>query len=297
METNWLDDVLTLLEERNLTRAAERRNVTQPAFSRRIRGFEDWLGRPILGRGPNRIEIDPALAANEAEIRALVSQISELRLRIVHHDPNATTLRIAAQHAALVSQLPDMADRARRAFPGLRLRVRAGNLDDCVNRLLRGDVEMLLCHEAANAAPLRFGSGVRRVQYGTDGLIPVVGGALRDAPHVDDLPAIVYPQESYFGAVLSRRERRYGTAAQAGSVVCETAFSAGIREMVLAGIGVAWLPSSMVRRDLARGALVSLADRFGSEPLETAVYADSGSDTVTALLSLWMGEDRTGGAP
>ena len=40
MDLRWLDDVLILLEEKNMTRAAARRNITQPAFSRRIRGFE-----------------------------------------------------------------------------------------------------------------------------------------------------------------------------------------------------------------------------------------------------------------
>ena len=50
MQFQWLDDVLALLEEGNLSRAAARRNITQPAFSRRIRGFEDWLGVTVLER-------------------------------------------------------------------------------------------------------------------------------------------------------------------------------------------------------------------------------------------------------
>ena len=50
MDMRWFDDVLVLLEEKNMTRAAERRNITQPAFSRRIRSFEDWLGIDILVR-------------------------------------------------------------------------------------------------------------------------------------------------------------------------------------------------------------------------------------------------------
>ena len=49
MDMQWLDDVLVLLEEGNLTRAAARRNITQPAFSRRIRSFEDWLGDDRAG--------------------------------------------------------------------------------------------------------------------------------------------------------------------------------------------------------------------------------------------------------
>ena len=61
MDLTLFDDVLVLLEEGNMSRAARRRNVTQPAFSRRIRSFENWLGRPIVTRTTNRVEIAPAL--------------------------------------------------------------------------------------------------------------------------------------------------------------------------------------------------------------------------------------------
>ena len=80
MDLRWLDDVLVLLEEGNLTRAAERRNVTQPAFSRRIRAFEDWLGSPIISRESNKITANPALTSNEDEIRALAGRLKELRV-------------------------------------------------------------------------------------------------------------------------------------------------------------------------------------------------------------------------
>ena len=101
MDMHWLDDVLVLLEEGNMTRAAMRRNVTQPAFSRRIRSFEDWLGVKVLDRGKNRIDISPALAGNEEEIRALVARIADLRGKIAHFDAKSTTVSIAAHHADL----------------------------------------------------------------------------------------------------------------------------------------------------------------------------------------------------
>lgn len=301
MRTDWLEDILALLEERNLTRAAARRNITQPAFSRRVRGFEDWLGVRVLNRGTNRIEIDPALVASEKEIRAIAARLRALRAGIADYDPATSSLCVAVQHAPFLSRFPEMAQRARQAFPGLRLLVREGNLDDCVGLMLRGDARMLLCYEAESAGPLPFGAGVARGLWGRDGLVPVVGGALRDeiaaegAPPAD-LPAIVYPEDSYFGSVLARRARRFGTAAFARTVVCETTFSAGIREMALAGLGIAWLPTGMVRRDLRAGELVSLAGALGTEPLEIAIYADLGSRTAAALLKLWAenGGLRTG---
>ena len=50
MELKWLEDFLSLAETRSFSRSAEERRVTQPAFSRRIRSLEVWLGTVLLDR-------------------------------------------------------------------------------------------------------------------------------------------------------------------------------------------------------------------------------------------------------
>ena len=44
MELKWLDDYLALIETGSFSAAAEKRHVSQPAFSRRIQQLEEWLG-------------------------------------------------------------------------------------------------------------------------------------------------------------------------------------------------------------------------------------------------------------
>ncbi|MEM6578394.1 MAG: LysR family transcriptional regulator, partial [Pseudomonadota bacterium] len=247
MDMHWFDDVLALLEERNMTRAAARRNITQPAFSRRIRSFESWLGVDVLDRQANRVEISPALADNEAEIRALMARLNELRTKISQHDPDASLIAIAAPHASVYSTFPDMALRARTAFPNIRFRIRSANLSDCVSMFLRGDTDMLLCYEASSVGPMQFGEGVRRGVWGKDYLVPVVGGVLRYAVKDNrdvalDTPAIVYPEKSFFGEVLHHGQRQFGTVDYSSNPVCQTAFSSGAKEMILSGIGIGWLP-------------------------------------------------------
>ena len=292
MDMHWLDDVLVLLEEGNMTRAAARRNITQPAFSRRIRSFEDWLGVEVLERGANRVEINAALRSNENEIRALVARIRDLRTKISQFDPASSTVSIAAQHAPVFSTFPDMALRAKRDFPGLRFRLRAGNLRDCVSMFLRGDASMLLCYESGNADPLPFGPTIQRELSGIDYLTPVVGGqlryAVRDTGEIGaETPAIVYPDNSYFGEVLEAGERSFSTQRLSGNPVCETAFSSGIKELVLKGIGVGWLPYSMIHREIESGDLISLSNRYGRERLEVAVYADIKHEASAELLKSW----------
>ena len=50
MDLIWLEDFLAIAEDGGFSRAAERRHVTQPALSRRIRALEDWLGAPLFER-------------------------------------------------------------------------------------------------------------------------------------------------------------------------------------------------------------------------------------------------------
>ncbi|MGB7243417.1 MAG: LysR family transcriptional regulator [Sulfitobacter sp.] len=292
MDMQWIEDVLALLEEGNMTRAAARRNITQPAFSRRIRSFEDWLGVDVIDRKTNRIDISPALSSNEAEIRAVVSRLKELRTKIVHHDAAVSSVAISAQHASVSSTFPDMALRAKSAFPQLQFRIRPGNLSDCVSMFLRGDTSMLLCYEPHGASALQFGPSILRGRWGKDYLVPVVGGALRyTIPSTDTMPmetpAIVYPENSSFGTLLHSKERPFGTQAFSANPVCETAFSSGIRELVLKGMGVGWLPFSMVYREVENGELVSLANQLGQESLDVAVYANTNTETAVALLKLW----------
>jgi len=297
MDVKWLDDVLVLLEEGNMTRAAARRNITQPAFSRRIRSFEDWLGITVLDRGTNRIEISSALASNEVEIRALVSRIQDLRTKIVHFEPSSSTVAIAAQHAAVFSTFPDMALRAKHFLPALKFRLRAGNLGDCVTMFLRGDVSMLLRYESENAGSLPFGASMRRELWATDYLVPVVGGSLRYAVKhggemAEHTPSIVYPENSFFGEVLTRGMRTFGTPGFSRNPVCETAFSSGVREMILKGIGVGWIPYSMAHREIESGDLILLETQYGKEKLEVAIYADTTDTMSAALLDVWMQSAR-----
>ena len=44
MELKWLEDFASIVETRSFSRSAQLRHVSQPAFSRRIRALEDWLG-------------------------------------------------------------------------------------------------------------------------------------------------------------------------------------------------------------------------------------------------------------
>lgn len=165
MDLSLFDDVLILLEEGNMSRAARRRNVTQPAFSRRIQSFEVWLGRPIVKRAANRVEIEPALVENTAELQSLIGHVRALRQRIAGYDAGMSTVTIAAQHSLIVSTFPDFAAGACAVHPGIDFRLRAANHNDCISLFLSGEASLLMCYERAAEIQCRS-TAVSSVQPG-----------------------------------------------------------------------------------------------------------------------------------
>ncbi|MCB1450234.1 MAG: LysR family transcriptional regulator [Nitratireductor sp.] len=289
MDLTLFDDVLVLLEEGNMSRAARRRNVTQPAFSRRIRSFETWLGRPIIKRDSNRVEIEPALLANSAELQALVGHVRELRQRLAGYDPGRSIVTIAAQHSLIQSAFPEFAAAARQRYPVIGFRVRAANHNECMSLFLRGEASLLMCYERQNDVDLPFDDGIVRSVWGQDRLIPVVGGSLRFSLSVDgrppaDLPVIIYPPRSFFGETLARAG--VTNLNDIGHAIAESAFSAGIKEMALAGLGLAWLPMSLIYNEVQSGTLVTCNHDNDTVPLSISLFAQPSNKVATQLCGL-----------
>ena len=57
MNLLWLEDFLALTTTGNFSRAAAERNVTQPAFGRRIKALEEWLGVELFDRSSQPVRM------------------------------------------------------------------------------------------------------------------------------------------------------------------------------------------------------------------------------------------------
>ena len=54
--------------------------------------------------------------------------------------------------------------------------------------------------------------------------------------------------------------------------ICESAFSASLKEMALAGLGVAWLPGDIIRQELDERRLFSCGEQLGQVELDIVLY-------------------------
>lgn len=77
IETKWLYDFLTLEKCRNFSQAAVSRNVSQPAFSRRIRALEQAIGVELFNRQVTPLQLSEQGKIFHSQIRPSVATVRE----------------------------------------------------------------------------------------------------------------------------------------------------------------------------------------------------------------------------
>jgi LysR family transcriptional regulator, hypochlorite-specific transcription factor HypT len=263
MELKWLDDYVALIETGSFSAAAERRHVSQPAFSRRIQLLEDWLGVTLIDRARKPLQFTPVAAEDQAAFRSLVARIYEFRSTLKSESLDIADLTIAAQHTLAASYVPAFLKRLQHREPQQNFRIRSENRSDAVTMLMRGQAEILIAYETAQT-PCGIPSPIAMRQVlGADKLVLVASPALHaslsalrnDAP---TMPMLCFPPESFFGQVVRLEALPELMRRQQVVVRCVSEFAMGLRELALVGQGAAWLPGSLIADDLRRGRLMSL---------------------------------------
>ncbi len=291
MKLAWLEDFLALVDTGTFSAAAARRNVTQPAFSRRIRMLEQWLGVALIDRSGHRFAPTPTAARFEPEIRALVGRTHDLRSRMQSDTLTEPRLAITAQHTPMLTHLPDWLQRFQDWQPHTAFQVHAGGIEDCMHELVEGRADLMIAYEAESVedgTPAQRALTERRI-LGTDSLVPVASTPLDPTDQAKGVPIglLNYPEQSFLGRVVRThclaalvRQRRL-------EVVCESSFAVGIKEMCVAGLGIAWLPHELVARELAAGSLHALTPGLPAPSLAVSARRLRGNDNA-ALENIWQ---------
>lgn len=277
MEWTWLEDFVALVEAQNFSRAAERRNVAQSAFSRRIRALEDWVGAPLFDRGTHRITLTAAGIAFQPVVAGTMQLLSQGRgdaQRAAAQQEGA--LRVAATYGLSQNFFPGWLQAIEAAQPVGAVRLLSNSLQACEQLLLQGEADFLLCHHHP-VAPGRLGDErFRSVVLGHDVLIalvrPELAADLRLPGSAETpLPHLSYSTESGMGRIMAAARGAAGPLAWLEPVFTSHVASV-LQAMCEAGRGIAWLPERQAAAALAAGTLVRAGDVAWDIPMQIRLF-------------------------
>ncbi|QCP62379.1 LysR family transcriptional regulator [Pantoea sp. SO10] len=145
LDLNLLKALDALLDERSVTRAAERLSLTQPAVSGMLTRLRECFDDPLFTR--TQRGIIPTLRALELAqpVKTILAEVGEL-LQPKAFDPSSAdiTIKIAATDYALRAVVVPFMAALRLQAPGIRVAVLPVNNEQLTAQFERGDIDFAL---------------------------------------------------------------------------------------------------------------------------------------------------------
>jgi DNA-binding transcriptional LysR family regulator len=273
-----LKDFLVLCELRSFSRASERCHVSVSGLSRRIQGLEQWLGGPLFDRRRAALQPTDAGLRLQAVATDVVYALEGLRksLRTEARD-RQLRIRFCAPHIMSAVFFPDWIPRLHSDFRDAKFSVESDNLAECMALLDEGTADYAVAlFDDSGAVTRRLGrpadgAELRSLELGRECLVPVSAPNAAGRPRYDlaqsgggAISFLGYADECHLGWSLHPFLDRWGLDLRQNH---NASLTDGLRLMALSGLGVAWLPRSLVRGDLDARKLVRAGDAGFDVPL------------------------------
>jgi DNA-binding transcriptional LysR family regulator len=283
IELIWLQDFLALSDTGSFSRAAEQRNVAQPAFSRRIRSLEDWLGATLVDRSTHPASLTEAgLRFRPLAVDILLRVANARDETRIAQSAAAATLRFAATHALSLTFFPAWIRSLESRMQAMPIHLVSESLQACEELMLHGRAQFLLCHCHPDVENRLDPGDFQSVRVGSDTLLPVVapqGPLLPDFRHAGQpgrrLPVLCYSDASGLGRIL---QALLGVALDDAQpeIVFTAHLAVVLKSMAVQGRGIAWLPESLIREDMAAKRLLPAGTAQWSIPLQVRLFRRRG---------------------
>lgn len=279
MDIEWLEDFLVLSDMSSFTRAAHARNVTQSAFSPRIRSLEDWIGISLVDRDtvPPRLTMAGHLFRDAA--REMVRQLQDTRIALGHRSKVFSGIKLFVAQSLVQQALPEWMHQINQRISGLKFDFQAGETYEGVIALSSGRCDLLMVYHSP-LVPMSIDEKLSpSITLGKDKLVPVSQADEFGSPmhrliesKLRQLPLLSFPPETFFGRICNGIIR-FRPSDPNFNVMVQSANARVLHTLALEGLGIAWLPERCIANDIAEGRLALAGDDKWSAKIDIRLYA------------------------
>jgi LysR family transcriptional regulator, hypochlorite-specific transcription factor HypT len=299
METKWLEDFVSLAETRSFSRSAQLRHVTQPAFSRRIQALEAWAGIDLVDRSSYPTRLTPAGETLHAQALEMLDALQATRnMMRSHQAAGQDMIDFAVPHTLAFAFFPHWLMELRQNFGAVKTRLTALNVHDAVLRLAEGGCDLLIAYHHPSQPLQLSAERYEMLHLSTETLAPYAKAGPDGQPLFSlpgragaKVPLLSYGAGAYMARMVEVILKQAGGDALQLDPIYETDMAEGLKAMALEGHGLAFLPSSSVRKELkARRLVAAAAGDALSLTMEVRIYRErpeAARHTKPAVHALW----------
>ncbi|MHB1043108.1 MAG: LysR family transcriptional regulator [Eubacteriales bacterium] len=254
MLSNELLIFITVAEEKNLFRAAEVQNLTQPDLSRHIQALEEYYGAVLFEKSGKGVELTPAGAALYTHAREILDLHRASRKAVADIVELVTgKLTIGASLTIGEYILPRMLAAFSQRYPKVNYSVIIGNTEFIHERALEGSIDFGLVEGHIEDKQLEV------KEFLKDEMVLIVSKQhfLAKKKYVirEDLEAVTFVmREEGSGTRLALEEVLKEISLKPEKIITLGSTQA-IKEAVEAGLGISFLSKWALRKELQLGTL------------------------------------------
>jgi LysR family transcriptional regulator, hypochlorite-specific transcription factor HypT len=288
LEIRWIEDLIAIEQTQSLSRAAHLRCVSQPAFSRRIQQLEQQLGFEVLQRDAKHLHFTEAGLVLINSAKTISKQLNDT-MALLHnmHKENNLTIRFAVAHS-LTSQF---FSHFLAFFPSniahFKIEMQATNVFEGMQLLKQGLCDFMLCYADQKLLQQTSHGLLQSVQFGSTDVIPVCLVNEQGQPKFDihaTFPLISYSPKAYLQQLVTHILTQHQLQAR---LLYETDNANNIKDLVLQGRGIAWLPRLTIEQELQKG-LLAICDATFSYPQQDIFLLKLGLTQRESIEQLWQ---------
>jgi DNA-binding transcriptional LysR family regulator len=249
MELAWIEDFLALARTQNFTQAAEQRCTTQPAFSRRVQLLEEWLGTLLFDRQmrPVKLTADGEEFFRRAQrMRGDILDARRIAMSSKSYYPKAE--RIFATTAIAVGVIPKWFKESGR----VNCSILTSSTGGCLEALRQKRADRIFLPWFTDSLP---DTQLRYEQIAGDNLVPVeavnVEKNLTFKGNVLSGPLMIHAPGTIFGQQIARHLDKLKIV-NTSNIICESSSAESLLAFVKKGLGAAWVPQSLMDRNVRR---------------------------------------------
>lgn len=141
MELRVLNYFVATAQELNMTRAAQKLLVSQPALSRQIADLEDELGVKLFNRQPRHLTLTPAGQYLYEQTKEILTLVSKTKSNLQSSAVISGDLTIAAGESFAMQRLMNIVSNIIRDYPTVKIHILSGDYEFAERRLDTGAVD------------------------------------------------------------------------------------------------------------------------------------------------------------
>jgi len=264
MEIKWIKDFLTLNSEGNFRLAAQQRNVSQPAFSRRIQVLENWIGAPLIDRSSQPSQLTEAGKLFLPVAQRIVDLAEDGKAKVLAQTLNeAGKIRFATLSVLSQIFVPAWLKGLQPYIDAKQFVVKTeySTVTDYFGALENGYVDFFIGYINPKIGWLIDVSIFSSLKLGTESLVPVSRPSkdgtsrwwLPNRPQ-EPIPCLHTLSDNSPWPYRNHMEEKY--SGLTFKSVYYSSNTTTIKAMAIEGFGLAWMPKKLIEDDLVSGRLV-----------------------------------------